>query len=96
MTTLPVQVPAGRLDGPTTFTVTDVGVLAPGGTAFNQLPQLVVEKVVVYGIGAPLLVTVIVPVAGVTVPLLTLKVSEVGLTLSVGGGGGVVLGAVMV
>jgi hypothetical protein len=95
MTTLPVQVPAGRLAAPTIPTVTEVGVLAPGGMAFSQFPQFVVEKLVVYGIGAPLLVTMIVPVVGVTVPLLTLKVSEVGLTLSVGGGG-VVLGAVMV
>lgn len=48
MTTLPVQVPAARLDAPTMSTVTDVGVLAPGGTALSQLlPQLVVEELVV-------------------------------------------------
>jgi hypothetical protein len=101
ITTLPVQVPDGRLDATLILTVTDVGVLEPGGTALSQLlPQFVVEKVVVYGIGAPLLVTVIVPVVGVTVPLLTLKVSEVGLTVSVGvgggGGGGGVAAEVMV
>jgi hypothetical protein len=95
MTTLPLQVPAGRLDAPTTSTVTDVGVLAPGGTALNQLPQVVVEKLVVYAIGAPLLVTEIVPDVGVTVPLLTLRVSEAGLTVMVGVGGGVATAGVI-
>lgn len=95
MVTLPVQVPDGRLPAPLIPTVTDVGVLAPGGMAVSQFPQLVVEKLVVYGIAAPLLVTVIVPVVGVGVPLLTLKVSEVGLTLSVGRGGGATAGVMV-
>jgi len=83
--TLPWKVPTGR-PAATMPTVTPSGVLPPDGIAVSQFPPEVVEALVVNAIGEPPLVTCTACVGGLA-PLIV-KVSDEGLTESVGGGGG--------